>query len=204
MRRPGRLTGRGRGAAGAPGAGLAGASVLSRAPGGGSAGASLAWGRRRQTDGAQPNGLRPASGLRAPTRPRARDPAPAPPGVRSCAGPALGGRTSGFRVVEPSPLLDVPIAAPPPCFIGGAAAKTLGTRETGAPRSGPPAWGTECSDLGGPAALRGRGGAAGGHLAQGPAPRAPPPGTPCHAVGYGPETGLVPDLPCGVVNRTVA
>ncbi len=53
-------------------------------------------------------------------------------------GPALGGRGSGFRVVEPSPPPDVPIAAPPTCGIGGAAAKTLGTRETGAPRSGPP------------------------------------------------------------------
>ena len=92
--------------------GLAGASVLSRAPGGGSAGAVARWGRRRQTDGAQPNGCAPlpVCALREASRPRPRRRAPR---VRSQAGPALGVRTSGFRVVEPSPLLDVPIAAPP-------------------------------------------------------------------------------------------
>ena len=122
----------------APVAGLAGASVLSRAPGGGSAGVVPSWGRRRQTDGTQPTGCAPhlACALR-----EALAPATPPPGAHDVhshrdAGPALGVRVSGFRVVEPSPPPDVPIAASPACGIGGAAAKTLGTRETGAPRQG--------------------------------------------------------------------
>ena len=51
----------------------------------------------------------PVCALREASRPRPRRRAPR---VRSQAGPALGGRTSGFRVVEPPPPLEVPIAAP--------------------------------------------------------------------------------------------